>query len=216
MRHWLIVDVATAALPDAETYLEGTVRAPKNYGPEAAAKAIAEKTAERTASAALDMDLARITGIGLMLSGEASAVYLCREEADELYVLRLVAKELFNNPTIVTFGGFNFDLPLLMRRARYLGVNFPTIHLDRFKSPHLDLCELLSDRNPQRRRSLEFYAKRLGMGITKTLSGAEEARVPETGRWDDLRDSLEHDITAAYRLATWMGVIRDEAEAVGF
>jgi DNA polymerase elongation subunit (family B) len=211
MRHWLILDVATAPLPDAETYLEGTIRAPKNYKDERAiADYIAEKQAERLQMAAIDIDLARITGVAEM-SEAVNVCVTCRDEKAERRHLAALANDLSDNPTIITFGGFNFDLPLIQRRARYLGVNFPKLNLDRFRSPHIDLCEELSDRNPQRRRSLEFYAKRLDMGITKTLSGAEESQVPVTGKWDELADSLKHDITATYRLAQWLGYIEREA-----
>jgi DNA polymerase elongation subunit (family B) len=218
MRHWLILDVATAPLPDAETYLEGTIRAPKNYKDEQAiADYIAEKQAERLQMAAIDIDLARITGVAEM-SEAVNVCVTCRDEKAERRHLAALANDLSDNPTIITFGGFNFDLPLIQRRARYLGVNFPKLNLDRFRSPHIDLCEELSDRNPQRRRSLEFYAKRLGMGITKTLSGAEEAHVPETRQWEELKESLIHDVTATYQLAQWMGYIETpspDAELVG-
>lgn len=211
MRNWLIIDIASAPLPDAETYLEGTVRAPKTYkDPDAIAAYVAEKQAERLQMAATDIDLARITGL-VSRDEDGDTLDLCRTEDDERRCLAAYAERLFAGPNLITFGGFNFDLPLLQRRARYLGVNFPKLNLDRFRSPHVDLCEELSDRNPQRRRSLEFYAKRLGLGITKTLSGAEEARVPDTGQWDELADSLNHDLTATYRLAQWLGYIERPA-----
>jgi hypothetical protein len=209
MRHWLILDVATSALPDAETYLEGTVRAPKTYkDPQAIKDYIAEKQAERLASAALDVDLARVIGLGVITDAfpTPATATLCDEEAERRELAGL-ADDIHSGVTLITFGGFNFDLPLIQRRARYLGVNFPKLNLDRYRSPHIDLCEELSDRNPQRRRSLEFYAKRLGMGITKTLSGAEEAQVPTTGKWDELAESLKHDVEATYRLAQWLGYI---------
>ncbi len=208
---YLVLDLATAALPDAERYLEGTVRAPKNYGDEAAAKYIIEKQAERVNEAALDLDLARITALGFMLvslTDYAIDVRVCREEADERLLITDVANLIGTGGTIITFGGHNFDLPLVMRRAQYLGIRFPKINLDRYKSPHIDLCELLSDRNQQRRRSLQFYVKRMGWSdLTKILSGAEEAQVPTSGRWDDLEASIRHDVTATYRLAKWCGVI---------
>lgn len=211
MRH-LILDLATSALPDAERYLEGTVRAPKNYVDERKiADYIAEKQAERLAEAALDIDLARITALGFALDSNAIDVRVCRDEVDERLLIADVA-DLVNGSTIVTFGGFNFDLPLVQRRAKYLGIKFPWLNLDRYRSPHIDLCELLSDRNPQRRRSLQFYAKRMGWtDLTKILSGAEEAQVPTTGRWDDLEASIRHDVIATYRLAQWMGVIQPVA-----
>lgn len=208
MRH-LILDLATAALPDAETYLEGTVKAPNNYKQQEAIDAyVAGKKAERLAEAALDIDLARITALGFAIGPNVIDVRVCRDEADERLLIEDVAALLTPMPTIVTFGGFNFDLPLVMRRAKYLGVTFPVINLDRYKSPHLDLCEIMSERNPNRRRSLGFYVKRMGWtDLTKLLSGAEESQVPQTGKWDELESSIRHDVTATYRLAEWMGVI---------
>jgi hypothetical protein len=71
--------------------------------------------------------------------------------------------------------------------------------------------EILTDRNPQRRRALTFYVRRLGWTyLEKPMSGAEESRVIETGRWDDLSASVRHDVTATYLLAGWLGVIRAE------
>jgi hypothetical protein len=210
MRH-LIIDVASAPLPDAEQYLDGTVRAPANYkDPDKIAAYVAEKAADRLAEAALDIDLARITAIGTSLESTNISLSLCRDEQDERLALTELATRL-TGVCLVTYNGHSFDLPLLMRRARYLGVTFPAINLDRFKSPHVDLLEVLSDRNPTRRRSLQFYVKRLGWtDLTKTLTGAEEAQVPVTGRWEDLADSLRQDITATYRLAQWLGVMARE------
>jgi hypothetical protein len=50
--------------------------------------------------------------------------------------------------------------------------------------------------------------RRLGWtDLLKPLTGAEEAQVPQTGRWDELRASLAHDVDATVRLARWLGVI---------
>jgi hypothetical protein len=206
---YLILDIATAPLPDAETYLEGSVRAPSNYKDEAKiAEYIAEKQAERLQMAATDVDLARVTGVCYRDHQGYEGIGTPRAEDAEKNTLATLAEHLTGSLTVITYGGFNFDLPLLMRRARYLGVDFPKLNLDRYRSPHLDLCELLSDRDFKRRRPLGFYVKRLGWtDLQKTLSGAEEARVPETGRWDDLAASLRHDVTATARLAAWMGLI---------
>lgn len=206
---YLVLDLASAPLPDAERYLEGTVKAPANYKDESKIAAyIAEAQAERVASAALDIDLARITALGFAISPNVIDVRVCRDEQDERLLIEDVAALLTPMPTIITFGGFHFDLPLVMRRAKYLGVRFPDINLDRYRSPHVDVLELLSDRNPQRRRSLGFYVKRMGWtDLTKILSGAEESKVVESGRWDDLEASIRHDVTATLRLAQWLSVI---------
>jgi len=224
----LILDVATAPIADADNYLDGTVRAPSTYkDPEKIAAYIAEKTAERVAMAGVDVDLARVTGAGWTAGGEGDIkVVTSSDEKFEQNLISGIASLIDPHKTVlVTFGGLNFDLPLLMRRARYLGVKFPVLSLDRYRSVHIDLCELLSDRNPQRRRSLDFYTKRMGWADLnpKPMSGADEAQVPITGRWDELAASIRRDVTATYRLACWLDVIAKpvpemsaEQEAVGF
>lgn len=226
MTNRIVLDIATAPLADADGYLDGVVRAPANYkDAEKIAAYIQEKQAERLAMAGTDVDLARITGIGYTLADESGiAVRAIKDERAECVVLSELALALTLRPVIITFGGLNFDLPLLMRRARYLGVKFPTISLDRFKSPHVDLCELLCDRNPTRKRSLDFYVKRLGWSDLdpKPMQGADEARVHETGQWDLLEQSIRRDVTATYRLACWLDIVQPELvmskeqEVVGF
>ena len=195
---------------DAERYLDGTVRAHGGIkDPEKIAADIAKKQADRLEMAALDIDLARITGYGVLTADMPEPlVTLCEDEEGERAALMDIAQLLKDGPSLITYNGFAFDLPLAMRRARYMSVKFPWLNLDRYRSEHRDLCEDLCDRNPQRRRSLSFYVKRLGMtDLRKTLSGAEEAQVPVTGQWEALRESLHHDVTATYRIARWLGVI---------
>jgi predicted PolB exonuclease-like 3'-5' exonuclease len=225
--HWLIVDLSTAPLANAAEFITGTVKAPTNYKKaDAIAEYVREEEAKRAEMAGTDIDLARVTGVGVAFShqqGHQPLVTICKTEDEERAALECLAAAINERPTIITYGGLNFDVPLMMRRARYLGVDFPVISTDRFKSSVVDLCEVLSDRNPQRRRSLQFYARRLGwVDLTKTLQGAEEARVHETGKWTELKASIEHDVIATYRLAGWLGVIHVEqpmtaaAELVGF
>jgi hypothetical protein len=49
----------------------------------------------------------------------------------------------------------------------------------------------------------------------KPLSGAEEAKAPALGQWDELEQSVRHDVIATYRMAVWMGVIESAAERQG-
>ncbi|MDH5244836.1 MAG: hypothetical protein OEW98_00180 [Betaproteobacteria bacterium] len=216
LTHYLILDIATAPIVDAAAFIDDTVRAPANYkDADKIAEYVRDKTAERLALAATDPDLARLTGVGLA-GPEVSepGPWLCQTEADERAILTLVASTIrrAGGIAVVTYGGFNFDLPVLMRRARYLGVAFPSLNLDRYRSPHVDLCERLSDRTPQRRRPLAFYVRRLGWtDLVKPLTGAEEARVHETGAWEALAASIAHDLTATERLAEWDGVIEPVA-----
>ncbi len=221
----IILDIATSALPNAAEFIDvDSISAPSNWKDPAKIDAYkAEKLAERLDSAALDFDLARITGIGW--AGDMAGIALCRDEESERLELTYLAERLIG-PTwlewdteksarqparsdyrLISYNGLAFDWPMLMRRARYLGVPFPVINTDRYKSPHVDLLALLSDRDPSRRRSLGFYVKRLSMGLVKPLTGAQEAQVPVTGAWAGLEASLRHDVEAIDRLAKWLGVL---------
>jgi hypothetical protein len=213
--HLIVLDVASAPVANVEDYI-GTPKPRKGTKDEdKQQEQIAAKRQALIESAGLDLDLARLTGIGKSLDGGPVEIDLCRTEADECMVLRNLAAFL-STPSyrLVTYGGFNFDIPLLMRRARYLGVKFPIVNLDRYRSPHHDLLLDLSDRDKQRYKPLGFYVRRLGMDLQKPLDGAEESRVHDTGKWVELEASILHDVTATTRLAQWMGVLApDMAEA---
>ena len=208
---WLVLDVAAAPILNAEDFIDAP-EAPANWkDPVKIAAYREEKRLERLDSAALDMDLARITAIaGWSDEMSSPQITLCQNEQEERVALMLFASGLRAEcGPLVTYNGSHYDLPLLQRRARYLGVEFPHVNVDRYRSPHLDLCRILSDNDPSRRRPLSFYVKRLQMTdlFDKPLDGPEEARVFETGRWDDLKASIARDVTATYRLARWLGVI---------
>lgn len=206
----LVLDLSTAPLPNAAEFVDAdSIALGNRKDPDKIAAYRAEVLADRIAHAALDLDLARITGIGVLSveTGELR-IDLCRTEDDERAAIETLAVQM-RDRTLISYNGKAFDWPLLMRRARYLGIRpVPYISVDRYKSSNHDLLEFLSDRNPQRMRPLGFYVRRLGWtDLVKPLSGAEEANVPLTGDWDGLRASLEHDVTACYRLAQWLGVV---------
>ncbi len=217
-RHTLVIDVASCPIDRAEDYID-TPSAPSNWkDPVKIAAYQAEKRAERIAEAGLDLDLARISCVGLQLDQEEPIIMPCRTEDDERKALAEVhglATHPFDTPTLVTYNGHSFDLPLLMRRARYLGVPFPAINIDRYKSYNLDLMAILTDRDPSRRRSLSFYVKRLGWtDLVKPLSGAQESCAPAEGKWDELCESVKHDVIATGRLAAWLGLLEPVSEPV--
>lgn len=209
---YTIIDIATTAIPGAAEYIEEP-SAPANYkDPQKIADYIAEAKAKAIDKCALDADLGALTALGI--GGRTNYdVMLCRNEADERIALETLAL-ITESATLITFNGSAFDLPFLVRRAFYLGVELH-IDLDRYRSPHIDLYDKLTNHGRVSGHSLGFYAKRLGWtDLTKPLSGAEEARVPETGRWAELEQSVIHDLTATRRLAAWMRVIPQPTEKV--
>lgn len=212
---FLLLDVSSAPIADAVSYLE-PVSAPSNWKDEVKIAAyVAEKTAKELATLALDVDLAQVTGVAWWHTWDDRPQTEVANQAynmTEADLLKIVADRIRQTRRVITYGGINFDLPLLMRRARWLGVDFPRLSLkvdynDPVNSPNPDLCEILSDRKWDRRKPLKFYIKRHGWtDISKPLSGSEEARVLESGRWAELEASLHHDITAIHRLSQWLKI----------
>lgn len=210
---YLILDLATTGIDNAAEFIStDDIAAPANYkDPEKIAAYCEAKRAERIAEAALDVDLARITAIGLASPrwGNAINIDICRTEDDERAALETIRREALSARSsyewampLVSFNGLRYDWPLLMRRAFYLGVDFPAISLDRYRTNHIDVWDRLSHHGVLKAHSLTWYAKRLGWtDLVKPLSGAEEAQAAKDGKWDELRASVEHDVRACQRLA---------------
>lgn len=210
LTQFVVLDVSSAPLTDAAAYMGAPedMKPPSNYTkPDSIAKWQQEEYAERLAKAGLDIDLAQITGVALWLSEDAEPMILTADTTSEATMLVTVAAAVKHGSglrPVVTYNGHAHDLPLLMRRALYLSLPFPALSVDRFKSSNVDVLLELSLRDPQRRRSLQFYARRLGWtDIQKPLSGESESRVLQTQDWTGLRASLLHDVTATHRLAKW-------------
>ncbi len=204
----LYLDISTAPLAEAGGFIEAP-RPPGNYRDATKIEAwIAEKKAERLADAGLDLDLCQITGIAYDLNGQMVCRVTEGQELRERDLIADVAQLLKDGHELVTFNGRWFDVPVLKRRARYLGIWFPAVSTDKFRSPVIDLLAHLSDNDPTRKRSLTFYCKRLGWAdlCEKPLDGRDEANVLQTGAWTELEASLRRDVTAIKRLAEWAGL----------
>jgi hypothetical protein len=205
----LIVDISTAALPNAADYIDmDGIKVPSNYKNQVAIDTYrAEAAADKLNAAALDFDLARITGIGFQ-DAHGPNVFTTGTDATEEQLIASLAAFMVEDYRLISYNGSAFDWPMLMRRARYLGVPFPVINTDKYRGPHHDLMLILNGRDSSRTRSLAFYVKRMGWtDLKKPLTGLEESQVPTTGKWAELSASLAHDVEAIRRLAVWAGVL---------
>lgn len=215
---YLVLDLETISIPNASDFIvTDDIEAPENYKkPEAIAGYIEREKTRRLERSALDMDLARICAIGCAMSPDNVVVSILKDEPDEACELLKLAPEL--DPyhrdfvTLITFNGRSFDIPLLMRRARYLGVNFPRINLDRYKSPHIDLYEELTMRGTIKAHGLRWYFKRHGWtdlidADPLANGGADVARAWAEGHYEDVGAHVRCDVAGTIRLAQWMGVI---------
>lgn len=194
----LIVDIECVGIDTASDYLE-PVEAPSNYkDPEKIAAYIAEATAKAIDRCALDPDLARIVALGCGEAEGPDSVVICRDEETEAAALdafwkRVMEKGAFVR-TLVSFNGFGYDLPVLMRRSQYLGVQHPVLNLDRYRSPHIDLMQRLTFNGAIKPHKLSFYASRFGMPLTDPHSGADIAALVKAGDWQAVEDHCRSDL----------------------
>lgn len=206
----LVLDLETCGLPEAKDWLE-PVAAPGNYKDEAKiAEFKAKAEAERLEKLALDPDCNRIVAMGFVDAAQGEpTVYLMRDELEEREHLKMFAAIYRQQDTrLITFNGHRFDLPVLMRRAMYLDVNFPILNIDRYRSEHIDLWARLSFNGTISAHSLKFYAKRLGIGTLDKVSGADIGRlVAEDTKesWDAIHDHVLSDVGLTHALAMRLG-----------
>jgi predicted PolB exonuclease-like 3'-5' exonuclease len=212
-----VLDLESHAIPDAATYLTEPVEAPSNYTkPEAIAAYVAKAKQAQLDKAALDIDLARIVCFGMLEGGGDGAIVETACLKDEVmertmlgsFFTRFTSHNTADWPILVTFNGLGFDLPLLLRRALYLGVKAPNIQIDRFKHPHvIDLMDLLSYSGKMKPHSLSFYCSRFGIQVDDENTGKDIAALIAADNWHAVECHCASDVQATYALAKRMGVL---------
>ena len=211
------VDIETAVNPKALDWLEPVKPDSRLKDPEKIKASIEEKTAERNEKLALDWDCCRIVALG---HGEAEGkdhVIICRDEETEAAALDALAKRIVNAAGVVrplvSFNGFGYDLPVLMRRAQYLGVTFPLLSVDKYRSPHIDLMQKLSFNGAIKPHSLKFYASRFGMPVADDIQGSQIADLVREGAWEAVESHCRSDLALTRFLAQKLKLI-SSAETV--
>ena len=97
-----------------------------------------------------------------------------------------------------------FDLPVLMRRSLYLRVPCPTLNLDRYRSPHIDLYNRLTYngmfQEQGHSQSLKFYLSRLNIPNDDPYTGEQVYDLVTAGDWDAVRYHNYCDVLGEHRL----------------
>lgn len=205
----LVIDLECVGIDTAADYLE-PVEAPDNYKkPEAIEKYIAEATAKQVDRAGLDPDLCRIVALGV-----EETVTICRTEADERIALRAFwaqaqpeVHRVDDLPRLISFNGFGYDLPVLMRRSQYLGVPFQPLSVDRYRSPHIDLMQRLTFNGAIKAHRLSFYASRFGIVVEDAIDGSQIAALVKAGDWAGVESHCRSDVRLTRALAQKLGLL---------
>jgi predicted PolB exonuclease-like 3'-5' exonuclease len=209
----IILDIETVAIDGAAALAEEPTP-PANYKDAAKIAAwIEERRQKQIDSAALYPWTARIIALGWAEAGEEIAhVETCESESSEQRVLRELwsrVQDVHGHATpIITFAGRTFDLPVLMCRSILLGVPHRPLNLDRYRSPHPDLLQVLTFNGAIDGRTLRWYAKRFGLNTDDAFSGKEIATLYQDGNWDAIRKHCESDVLLTKQIAEVIGLIK--------
>lgn len=209
----IILDIETVAIDGAGALME-PASAPANYkDPEKIAAYIKEAEKAQREKAALYPWTARIVTLGLILSDGTEVVTTCRTETDEAIALKALAKTVYRDDDrfvqpLVGFNHRQYDLPVILARAMLLGVDFPALNLDRYRTPHVDLMDKLTWYGAVPPRSLHWYARRFGLPVDDTVKGADVAGLVAEGRWEDVAAHCLSDVRLTRALAERMGIVR--------
>jgi hypothetical protein len=164
----------------------------------------AAKWQETIDSCALHPDLGRIVCLGWTMLGDPKPrVITCKDATDERFALEQFWRDYTTatNPQLVTYNGLSFDLPYLQRRSLYLGVRFPPLNLDRFRTPHLDLMQHLS-------------FNRFNIPNEDSTTGREIGAMVKAGDWAGVSAHCAADVIGTKQLAQRLGLIERTAPQV--
>jgi hypothetical protein len=207
----LVLDIETLSLTDADDYLE-PVAAPSNYkDPEKIRVYQEEKRTEMLHRCALDPDLCQIVAVGVWSERVPEVWTLDGDE--EATLLHRVWKAVRQSQAIIGFNILGFDLPVLIRRSQYLGIPTPSINLDRYRTPHVDLMERLSFNGKLRYRGLDFYCKRFGIVVEDPYKGKDIAELVAGEDWAGVAGHCLADLHKTHALAERLGFVSATAMA---
>lgn len=188
----------------------------------------------KTGSDFLPHYLHRIVSIAIaMRSGDKFRVWsLGDEDADEPELLSRFFEGLERyTPTLVSWNGTGFDLPVMHYRALLHGIQAPRYwetgdddrsfrydnYLSRYHRRHTDLMDVLSGFNGRAVASLEAIAVMLGLPGKLGMSGAKVWDHYHSGDIQSIRDYCETDVLNTYlvylRFELMRGVLTKTAYA---
>jgi len=198
------------------------------------ARALATKRREQTGdSEFLRHYLQRIVAISAVLRhGETLRVWSLGEpDSDEGELIRRFFDGVEKyTPTLVTWNGCGFDLPVLHYRALKHGVSAPRYwetgaedqafrfnnYLNRFHERHTDVMERLSGYQARATAPLNEIALLLGLPGKMGHSGAEVWDQYLAGRIGEIRDYCETDVLNTYLIFLRFELMRGNLDEAGW
>jgi hypothetical protein len=224
--HCLVFDIET--IPDVELgrHLPGLTVADDVT----VAEAMFARRTEATGSSFLPHEQHRVVAIAAALrTGDQLQIWsIGSTDSPEEDLLRRFFGGLEKlRPTLVSWNGSGFDLPVLHYRMLKHGVASPTYwdtgdldrefrwnnYLNRFHMRHIDLMDVLSGYQLRGRASLEHIAALLGLPGKLGMTGDQVWDAWRSGRLAEIRDYCETDVLNTYLVYLRFELIRGRLSA---
>src|SRR5262245_759205 len=177
------------------------------------------------------LPLHKIVCIGALIAERAPGGWLVRSlgapsvgERTEAELIEAFANRVGElRPTLVSYNGHGFDLPVLRYRAMANLVHAPGLnamgYFRRYGDEAVDLCDVLSSFDSRARVKLDALCKVLDLpGKPEGIDGGSVYQMVKDGQLNQVRDYCEADVVATYRV--WLryelfrgGLTRQEHDA---
>lgn len=188
-------------------------------------KAMQHLQYQKSGSEFMPLHLQRIVAISVVFEkGDQLKVWSLGDiDADEKEIIQRFYEGLEQHiPTIVSWNGGGFDLPVLNYRSLLHGVQAPTYwetgddnqsfrfnnYISRFHSRHTDLMDVLGNYQPRAGAKLDEIATMLGYPGKYGMSGADVWDKYQQGALDEIRQYCETDVLNTYLVYCHFELIR--------
>ncbi len=206
----LVFDIET--IPDVET---GRRLYPTLKGLDDA-DALSALTALRQAEAGTDfmrLPLHKVACLSFLWFDGASfrLKSLSLETMSEDQILATFLRAFDKKPTLVSWNGAGFDIPVIMYRAMHHKLSAPALfnpavkpdYLYRYGEMHIDLMDKMSLYNGYQRQKLDTIASLCGFAGKGDIDGSQVVPMVQAGDWQKLTTYCESDV-----LNTWLIYLR--------
>jgi predicted PolB exonuclease-like 3'-5' exonuclease len=199
----------------------------------AVAKAMFAKQKQARQSEVLPAPLQRVVAISVVLrSRDGLKIFSLGDERSperELVQRFFDGLERFT-PTLVSWNGSGFDLPVLSYRALRHGIDARRYwevgesdrdyrynnYLSRYHWRHIDLMDVLSGYGASGRASLDLVAQLIGLPGKLGIGGANVWPSYQRGELTAIRDYCETDVLSTYLIHLRFQMTRGELDAPGY
>lgn len=136
---------------------------------------------------------------------------LSLETMSEDQILATFLRAFDKKPTLVSWNGAGFDIPVIMYRAMHHKLSAPALfnpaikpdYLYRYGEMHIDLMDKMSLYNGYQRQKLDTIASLCGFAGKGNIDGSQVVPMVQAGDWQKLTTYCESDV-----LNTWLIYLR--------